>query len=79
MKTCGGFALIPFFLQQEVPDVAVLDPVTAHIKFIQGDNVLGEIIPDARKGAELPPDGILRGQQIVNADMKLQENAEEIL
>ena len=64
-------ALIPFFCQQEVPDVAVLNPVAAHVKFVQSDNILGEVIPDARKGAELPPDGILRGQQIVNADMKL--------
>lgn len=71
MKNCGGFALIPFFLQQEVPDVAMLDPVAAHVKFVQGDNILGEIIPDARKGAELPPDGIFRGQQVGNLDIQL--------
>lgn len=25
---------VPFFRQQEIPDVAVLDPVAAHVKFI---------------------------------------------
>ncbi len=50
----GSRESVPFFGQQEVAEIPVLDPVAAHIKLIQRDNMLGEVIPDADKSAELP-------------------------
>ena len=37
---------VPFFLQQKIPDIAVLDSVAAHIKLIQDDHVLGKVVAD---------------------------------
>jgi len=65
-----GRVSVPFLLQQEVPDIAVLDPTLAHIKFIQGDNILGKVIADTVIDAKLPPDGIFRGQQVIHLDIQ---------
>ena len=35
----ADFILIPFLCQQEITDVAVLDPVSAHVELIQRDNI----------------------------------------
>ena len=48
----------------------MLDPVAAHIKFIQGDNVLWKIVTDTVIDAELPLDGIFRGQQVSHLDIQ---------
>ena len=31
--------LIPFLCQQKIADIAVLDPVSAHVELIQRDNI----------------------------------------
>ena len=61
---------VPFWLQQEITDIAVLDPIAAHIKFIQGDNIFGEVVPDTVINAELPLYGVFRGQQV--CDLNIQ-------
>src|SRR5699024_6226343 len=63
--------LIPFFLQQEVPDIAVLDSIAAHIKLIQGDNVLGKVVADSTVDTKLPLNGLLRSQQIGHLNIQL--------
>ena len=40
----------PFLSQEEVADIPVLDPVSAHIELIEGNNVLREVIADAVVG-----------------------------
>lgn len=54
-----GVSSIPRIHQQEVPDVAVLDPVPALVNFVHRNDVLGEIIPDAVESAEFTLHGIL--------------------
>jgi len=45
-----GFDLVPFLSQEEIADIPVLDPVSAHIELIEGNNVLREVIADAVVG-----------------------------
>ena len=35
-----GIALVPFLSQEEVTDISVLDPISAHVELIEGNNVL---------------------------------------
>ena len=60
---------VPFLLQQKVPDIAVLDPVAAHIKFIQCDDILGKVVADTVIDTKLPLNGIFRGQQVSHLDI----------
>ena len=39
--------LIPFLRQEEIADISVFDPVSAHIELIEGNNVLRKVIADA--------------------------------
>lgn len=55
---------IPRTHQQEVPDIAVLDPVPTAVDLIHRNDVFGEIIPDAIESAKFTLHGIFRGQQI---------------
>ena len=41
---------VPFLSQEEVADIPVFDPVSAHIELIEGNNVLREVIADAVVG-----------------------------
>ena len=49
----ADFILIPFLCQQEIADVAVLDPVSAHVELIQRDNIFRVVIADIVIRAEL--------------------------
>ena len=52
-----GFDLVPFLSQEEITDIPVLDPVSAHIELIEGNNVLGEVVADTVIRAKLAADG----------------------
>ena len=56
--------LIPFLCQQEITDVAVLDPVSAHVELIQRDNIFRVVIADIVIRAELTLNGLIGCQQI---------------
>ena len=62
---------VPLRLQQEFPDVQMLDAVPAHVELVQGDYILGEIIPDAVVDPELPVDSFRGGQQVGDLDIEL--------
>ena len=49
----------------------MLNPVTAHIKLVQGDNILWKVIADTVIDTKLPFYGIFRGQQISHLDIQL--------
>ena len=53
------FILIPFLCQQEITDVAVLDPVSAHVELIQRDNIFRVVIADIVIRAELTLNGLI--------------------
>ena len=42
----------------------MLDPVSAHVKLVEGYDILGEIVLDAIVCTELPFHRIFRGQQV---------------
>ena len=65
------FLLNPFLCQQKIADVAVLDPVSAHVELIQRDNIFRVVIADVVIRAELTPDGLIGGQQIGNLNIQL--------
>ena len=39
--------LIPFLRQEEIADISVFDPVSAHIELIERNNVLREVVADS--------------------------------
>ena len=48
---------VPFLSQEEVADIPVFDPVSAHIELIERNNVLREVVTDSVIRAELAADG----------------------
>ena len=65
-----GFDLVPFLSQEEIADIPVLDPVSAHIELIERNNVLREVVADAVIRAELTVDRFFRCQKI--SDLNIQ-------
>ena len=65
-----GFDLVPFLSQEELTDIPVLDPISAHVELIKGNNVLGEVVADAVIRAELTVDRFFRCQKI--SDLNIQ-------
>ena len=53
---------VPFLSQEEVADISVLDPVSAHVELIEGNNVLREVIADVVIRAELAVDRFVGGE-----------------
>lgn len=49
----------------------MLDAIAAHIEFVQGDHILGEVVPDAVVDPEFPVDGLRGGQQVGDLDIEL--------
>ena len=49
----------------------MLDAIAAHIEFVQGDHILGEVVPDAVVDPELPVDRLRGGQQVGDLDIEL--------
>ena len=62
--------LIPFLCQQEITDVAVLDPVSAHVELIQRDNIFRVVIADIVIRTELTLNGLIGCQQIGNLNIQ---------
>lgn len=52
-------SLIPFLCQQEVTNISMLDPVSAHIQLIHCDNIFGKVITDTCKSSEFPSNHFL--------------------
>ena len=61
---------VPFLSQEEVADISVLDPVSAHVELIKGNNVLWEVVADAVIRAELTLNGLIGCQQIGNLNIQ---------
>ena len=66
----ADFILIPFLCQQEITDVAVLDPVSAHVELIQRGNIFRVVIADIVIRAELTLNGLIGCQQIGNLNIQ---------
>ena len=49
----------------------MLDPVSAHIELIEGNNVLGEVVEDTVIRAKLAADGFFRRQQVSDLNIQL--------
>ena len=64
MARCWESYLIPFLSQEEITDIPVLDPVSAHVELIERKNVLREVIADVVIRAELAVDRFVGGEQI---------------
>ena len=66
-----GFDLVPFLSQEEITDIPVLDPVSAHIKLIERNNVLREVVADRVIRTKLTVDGFFRCQQVSDLNIQL--------
>lgn len=51
-RDAGSSYSVPFLSQEEVADIPVLDPVSAHIELIEGNNVLRKVITDSHASME---------------------------
>ena len=49
----------------------MLDAVPAHVELVQGDHVLGEVVPDAVVDPEFPVNSFRGGQQVGDLDIEL--------
>ena len=63
--------LVPLRHQQKLPDIQMLDPIPAHVELVQGDYILGEVVPDGVVDPELPIDRLRGGQQVGDLDIEL--------
>ena len=61
---------LPFLCQQKIADVAVLDPVSAHVELIQRDNIFRVVITDVIICSKLTLDGFIGCQQIGNLNIQ---------
>ena len=64
----GAFDSAPFLSQKEIADILVLDPISAHVELIEGDNVLREVIADAIIHAKLTVDRFFASSHAQNAE-----------
>ena len=62
---------VPFLSQEEIADIPVLDPVSAHIELIERNNVLREVVADAVIRTKLTVDRFFRCQQISDLNIQL--------
>ena len=56
--------LVPFLSQEEVADISVLDPASAHVELIERNNVLREVVSNTIIRSKLTADRFLKRQQI---------------
>ena len=49
----------------------MLDPISAHVELIKGNNVLWEVVADAVIRAELTVDRFVGGEQIAHLNVQL--------
>lgn len=66
-----GFDLVPFLSQEEITDIPVLDPVSAHIKLIERNNILREVVADRVIRTKLTVDRFVGGEQIAHLNVQL--------
>ena len=48
----------------------MLDAVAAHVELVQGDHILGEVVPDTVVDPEFPVDGLWGGQKVGDLDIE---------
>jgi hypothetical protein len=57
---------VPFLSQEEIADIPVFDPVSAHVELIEGNNVLREVVADVIIRAELAVDRFVGGDLLAS-------------
>ena len=68
---CWASYLVPFLSQEEITDISVLNPVSTHIKLIERNNVLREVVSNVIICAKLTVDRFFRCQQIGDLNIQL--------
>ena len=72
---CNYFRIItrsvPFLHQKEIPNIVVLNTGTAHVKLIQRNHILREVVTNVIIRSKLTSNSFLRCQQIDNLNIKL--------
>lgn len=67
----SAFFLFPVFCEEEIADVSMFDAVTAHVEFVEGDDVFRIVVPDAVINAEFAGDGFFACQEVGDLDVEL--------
>lgn len=63
--------LVPFFHQEKVANIPVLDTVSTHVKFVKRNNIFREVVADTVIRSELTGNSLVRRQQITNLNIQL--------
>ena len=70
-KTLAGLFLVPLVHQKEIADIPMLDTAPAHVKFVQRNNILREVVTDGIISPKLPGNGFLRRKEIRHLNIQL--------
>lgn len=70
-KTLAGLFLVPLVHQKEIADIPMLDTAPAHVKFVQRNNILREVVADGIISPKLPGNGFLRRKEIRHLNIQL--------
>ena len=63
--------LIPFLSWEKIPNISVLDPVSAHIELIERNNVLREVVSNVIISTKLTVDRFFRCRQVSDLNIQL--------
>ena len=71
MARCRASCSVPFLGQEEIADIPVLDPISAHAELIEGNNVLRKVVADRVIRTKLAVDRFVGGEQTAHLLEKL--------
>ena len=62
--------LIPLIQQKKISNITMLDSISSHVEFIQGDNVFWIVVPDVVVNAEFALDGFICSEQVSDLNIE---------
>src|SRR5699024_4691660 len=71
LQNCDGIFSVPLVHQKEIADVPMLDPIPAHVKLVQRNNILREVVADGIISPKLPGNGFLRSKEVRYLNIQL--------
>ena len=71
LQTVTGIFLVPLVHQKEIADIPVFDTIAAHVKLVERNNILWEVVADGIISPKLPGNGLLRCKEVRHLNIQL--------
>ena len=71
LQNCDGLFLVPLLHQKEITDVPMLDSAPAHVKLVQRNDILREVVADGMITPKFPGNGFLRRKEVCHLNIQL--------